>query len=441
MSLRARVILYLVLTHVVFFSTTAFLLRSHPIWLLTTELFFVFSLWYGIHLTGAVFEPLRMIRSGIAFLKGRDFTTRFREAKHPEMNELIHVYNEMANHLREERVRGEEQEHFLQEVLSLSSTGVITLDVERRISSVNTAALRMLEVERSVLMGSQLEEVNTTFAQDLARLEPGEVRLLTRRGSQRVRCRMVGLLDQGFTRGSYLLEEFTEEYHHAERTAYGKLIRMMSHEVNNTTGAVNSLLESCLNYRDQICEEDRTDFINALEVAIGRNAQMSSFMRGFAEVVRLPPPQTEPTNLIAILDRVSMLYAGELQRRRIELRSEVGENSPNLLLDPVQMEQALLNIIKNSIEAIETDGKITIHLVPNRSEVKLIVEDNGPGLSPETAEQLFSSFFTTKENGQGIGLTLVREILLGHGCDFTLEGDGTQPTRFHISFPAQVIAT
>jgi two-component system, NtrC family, nitrogen regulation sensor histidine kinase NtrY len=217
-----------------------------------------------------------------------------------------------------------------------------------------------------------------------------------------------------------------------EKAAYGKLIRMMSHEVNNTIGAVNSLLQSCRTYRDQLRAPDTEDFDRALEVAMSRNNRMNEFTRGFAEVVRLPAPRRVAGEVEGLLRDVERLMHAQCERCSIVWRWEIEAELGAIEMDAAQMELVFINVIKNAIEAIESTGSagtITVRIAREHGRGIVTVRDTGPGIPPAAREQLFTPFFSIRANGQGIGLALVQEILLAHGFDFALqdaEGGGTE---------------
>jgi nitrogen fixation/metabolism regulation signal transduction histidine kinase len=258
-------------------------------------------------------------------------------------------------------------------------------------------------------------------------------------GRRRLKVSRAELFDRGFPRHFLSIEELTEELRASDKAAYGKLIRMMSHEVNNTTGAVNSLLASCRRYAEQLSPTDRNEFETALDVAVRRTSHMNQFMRGFADVVRIPPPARTPQNLYRVLDDIVRLVEPEATSRQIRIDLVRAESFPDVICDASQMEQALVNVIRNAMEAIGSNGTISLRtddLAPSHGVPALIIEDSGPGFSADTARQLFTPFFTTKENGQGIGLTVVREILEAHGFDYSFESTAGEPTRFSIFFAA-----
>lgn len=437
MTLHRRLLLYLAVVHLVLTGFALMALKDHRLWLLVAEALLVISLALGVQLTRDVTRPRELLRDAARSLRERDFTARLRPVEQADLDELIALFNQMVDHLRAERVRGEEQQHFLERILAASPVGVVTLELDGRVLSANHGAARLLGTAEATLRGRPLAAIATPFARGLAAVPIGATEVLALEGARRVRAHHLGFPDRGFTRGFLLLEELSDELRRSEKAAYERLIRMMSHEVNNTSGAVSSLLESCLNYRDQLNAADRQDFVAALEVAGTRLAHMNQFMRHFADVVRLPPPRLEPTDPTALLDRIERIMRPSAERQGIRWERVDDPTIGPVALDPVQMEQALINIVKNAIEAVAEGGRgervVGVRLEARAGTPWLIVRDSGPGLSPEAAGQVFTPFFTTRENGQGIGLTLVREILIGHGFPFSLEHSGGR-TEFGIQF-------
>ena len=430
MSLRFKLVLYLLGIHLVFAGVSGYLLLDEKPWLLALELFFVLSFVAGARLIHHLRLPLDLIGTGAELIGERDFTSKFIEVGQPEMDRLVGVYNRMIDQLREERTRLEEQHYFMDKILAASPSGVVTLDFDGGIALANPAGARLLGLSEDEAAGRRLDELGTAFGRSLGALAVGGSEVLPLQG-RRVRCRKSQFLDKGFPRGFILMEELTEELRISEKAAYEKVIRLLSHEVNNSTGAVNSLLHSCLNYKDQLREDDRGDFENALQVASGRIDHLSAFMRSYAEVVRLPAPRPHPVDLEDLLRGIALLMRAECEGRRIEWDWQVQEDLAPVAMDEGQMEQVFVNILRNAVEAIGEDGRITIRLgVEDRPFA--VVEDTGPGIDPEVAESLFTPFFSTRENRRGLGLTLVQEILGRHGFAFSLESPAGEPTRFSI---------
>jgi nitrogen fixation/metabolism regulation signal transduction histidine kinase len=435
-SLRTKFFIYLVFVHIVFAAAAVYFLRHMQAWFLAVEAFFSISLIFGAMLIRKMFEPIRLIRSGVEFIKANEFATRFREVGQPDLDPLIRVYNQMADGLREQRIHNEEQEMFLQRIVAASPSGILALDMDGRVSMANESAGRLLQRPRDDLLGRRLNELGTRFADTLGALGQDQSMLVPLQGARRVRCQALHFMDRGFARRFILLDELTDELHKSEKAAYEKVIRMMSHEINNTSGAVNSLLESCLNYGEQISTEDRDDFARALSAAISRSDRLNVFMREFAEVVRLPAPNHRPTAVPDLLHDVAFAMERESKRRRVAWSWHVEDAFPLVEFDPTQMERVFINIFKNALEAIGEDGTITVTLGASNARPFAAVGDTGPGIPPGVMDQLFTPFFSSKRDGRGIGLTLVREVLVRHGFDFELANREPHGAEFTIHFGA-----
>ena len=198
----------------------------------------------------------------------------------------------------------------------------------------------------------------------------------------------------------------------------------MSHEVNNSVGAVRSLLESLLRYAPQVSESDRGDFTGALTVASKRVDNLNQFMGGLADMVRIPLPHLREASMPAMLDSTIALVRNELETRRIAVEAKV-EDDGAVRVDPQQFEQVLINVIRNAMESIGSDGRIAVTW---RDRV-LTIADSGRGIDAQSQQQLFTPFFTTKREGRGVGLTVIQEILTNHGAAFWLqnrEGGGAE---------------
>jgi two-component system nitrogen regulation sensor histidine kinase NtrY len=433
-TLRAKFVLYLVLVHGLLAWAAVWLIHTNAWWLFAAEAVFIASFSTGLLLIHRFFASLDFIRESAQLLEDSDLMSRYREVGQPGIDRLVRVYNRMVDSLRDERVRLQEQQQFLARVLRESPGGILVLDFDGRVEMANPAALRLLQSDAAGVNGRNLVELDRPLTSDLAALAGGQSRVLALWGGRRVRAAHGTFLDRGFRRSFYLLEELTEELRQSEKAAYEKLIRMLSHEVNNTVGASNSLLNSCLSYASQLRTDDRTDFEHAIGVVIGRTAELNTFMRSFADVVRLPPPRRQMVAPEALVDDLTRLVGAECAKRNITLRREVEADGVTVSMDRGQIEQALLNVAKNGIEAIGSGGTLTIRLTRRDGRRVLEVEDTGPGIPADVRDQLFTPFFSTKEGGQGIGLTLVQEILANHQFGYALDAPSGGPTRFTIAF-------
>ncbi|HSY49908.1 MAG TPA: ATP-binding protein [Thermoanaerobaculia bacterium] len=402
MTFRTKLLLWFTALHLVFAGIAVVVLMEDQFWLFVVEVFFAVSVVISYRLVTALFVPLELIRTGAELISERDFTSRFVPVGQPEMDRLIEIYNAMIDRLREERLAAGEQQQLLQKIVEASPSGIVICDFDGGVQQANPAAKRLLS--------------EPAVAEALPSLAPGESRLVTLAGARRLKVWHAEFRDRGFAKTFYLLEEMTEELRLTEKTAYEKLIRMMSHEVNNSVGAVRSLLESVLRYAEQVSLNDRDDFTNALTIAAARIESLNRFMTGFADVVRLPPPHPREVELALVVEDLATLLRPELEQRRIALRVDIARDA-NVRVDQSQFEQVVINVIRNAMESIGDNGEITVSW---RAGV-LSIADTGHGIDPAARDELFSPFFTTKREGRGLGLTIVSEILTNHHLPFTLQ--------------------
>ncbi len=421
MTLRAKLIAYLVAAHFLFAAIALWTLRDRPVGLLAAEAVLLISAVTGVSLVGAWIVPMRLVRSGTRLMQDGDFTAHFRTTGHAEIDAMIAVYNRMIDALRDERARGREQEGFVKKLIAASPSGVLTLDHDGKISLINAAADRFLEAPAGFVLGRLLDTVELPLARALAELPPGGSDVVTLHGRRRFKCVRATFYDQGHPRTFFIVEDLTAELYESEKAAYGKLIRMTTHEVNNSVAAVRSLLESMGTYAAQLTSEDEADFRKGIEVSVTRLDHLNEFMRGFADVVRIPAPELRPWVLKDLVDDILVLMGPQLAARRIEVRWLETADAGSSLLDRNQIEQVLVNVVKNAMEAIGENGRLTLALRCERGHLALEIADSGPGLAEAARGRLFTPFFSTKRDGRGLGLTIVREILVQHRFEFDLD--------------------
>ena len=434
---RTQLTLYLIAVHVPFALVAVLVLEADLVprgVIFVLEAVFAVSLAVGLWLAKRCFAPLELIRSGAELLSEGDFGSRLTSVGPSELDDVVALYNRMFDRLQDERLRLEEQHFLLDKLLLAAPWGVVMLDLDGRIASLNPAAEDVLG-RASELIGKPPAALDAPFGSALRELTAAPAAasiVVALLGSRRIKIQRSEFFDRGFPRAFFVLEELTEELRRSERAAYEKLIRMMSHEVNNSVAAVGSLLESCLVYREQIRVDDRADYEQALRVAIGRTGELGRFMRSLAEVVKIPPPRLSPVDVNALVADAVTLVRPDATTLGIEIQLAADPALAPIAMDRSQIEQVLVNILRNAIEAIAGPGRIEVS-TSAQGGGSLVVENSGTRI-PETVKQrLFTPFFTTKPNGQGLGLTLVQEVLTNHHFRYALDSD-PEPTRFTIRF-------
>lgn len=427
MKLRTKYILFVGISHLVTLVLTFFIFSDNKIFFIASEVLIIFSVFLSWQLYSQLLQPLKTLLQGADAIRDRDFNIKFLPTGKYEMDQLIDVYNAMMDQLRNERTQQEQQHFFLEKLIYTSPTGIIILDYDQNIQQLNPRALQLLEMEEKDILQKSVHELPNAVLREISKIQSGESKTITLNGAETYKLLKSHFIDRGFARYFVMIEDLTVEILAAEKKAYGKVIRMMAHEVNNTIGPVNSILQSTLQ-----AQQNNTTINNALQVAMDRNNSLNIFMRNFADVVRLPVPHKKAIDLHAMLRQLSQLMSLKAGEKKIDFQFNLHQYPVLVSADPQQMELVLINVIKNAIEAIEEQG--TVNFITSLHPAQLIIRDSGKGITYASAEQLFTPFFSTKPDGQGIGLTLVKEILVEHGFSFSLKTSSPVTTDFVINF-------
>ena len=390
-----------------------------------------FSLFYLFYFYRKVVKPLNSIAGGMDLLQAQDFSSRLAPVGQREADRIVAIFNRMMNQLKEERLRLREQNHFLDLLISVSPMGVIILNLDERISMVNKSALGFLsEGTENDMLNKYMNELEGSLAEELSRMEKDTTTTIRLSDSQIYRCSYLSFVDRGFAHPFYLIESLTSEVMKAEKKAYEKVIRMIAHEVNNSVAGITSTLDTVHDVLQNMA--DTEDIRDVMQVCVERCFGMSQFITNFADVVKIPEPQMEEVHLNDRVTACKIFMENLCQNRDIDLQLELCEENPLVSMDTSLFEQVIINIIKNATESIDTNGRIIIRT----SSVPLMLEigDTGRGISKEVESKLFSPFFSTKPNGQGIGLIFIREVLMKHNYTFSLRTYPDGITRFKIFF-------
>jgi len=427
MKIQTKYILFVVIVHLTALVLSFFVFINEKWIFLISEIVILISVYISWQIYQESILPLRLLVQGSEAIADRDFNITFVETGKYEMDKLIRVYNLMIDQLRMERTKQEEQHYFLEKLIYTSPTGIMILDFDGKIERVNPMALAMLGLEESAVVNKLIDTLDHPVIRKVKLMSSGTSATVNIGAPATFKVHKSHFIDRGFPRHFIMIEVLTSEILEAEKNAYGKVIRMMAHEVNNTIGPVNSIMQSALSKISEIADEKRIS--EALQIAVDRNNNLNLFMRNFADLVRLPLPKKQSIDITSVLIAVARLM--ELRSGDKNIRFYYQQLSSPFLIeaDQQQMEQALINIVKNAMESIDVSGDIRFVVDP--VERVIVISDTGKGIDAELSLHLFKPFFSTKKDGQGIGLTLIREVLFNHGFTFSLKTVGER-TEFRI---------
>jgi nitrogen fixation/metabolism regulation signal transduction histidine kinase len=382
-------------------------------WTLTV---LIVSLWAGFAFAtqGWVVRPLQTLANLLAGLREGDYSIRARgAARNDALGELILEVNTLGEALRAQRLGALEAGALLHAVMAEIDVAIFTFDGTQRLKLVNRAGERLLAQPSERLLGRTADELGLApcLEGDVPRTAqmvfPGG---LGRWGISRSTFRQDGLPHQ-----LLVLSDLSRALREEERQAWQRLLRVLGHELNNSLAPIRSLagsLESLV-ARDPLPGDWRDDLQGGLAVIAARSEALSRFMQAYSRLARLPQPKFQPLDLPACLHRVAGL----------ETRLPVSvESGPQITIpaDPDQLEQLLINLLRNAVDAaLETGGGVRARCRREGAYAEVRVEDDGPGIG--NPANLFVPFFTTKPGGSGIGLVLSRQIAEAHGGSLTLQ--------------------
>ena len=371
-----------------------------------------------------VIRPLQTLANLVAAFREEDFSFRARGTKGDDaLSQAMLEVNALADTLRQQRLGALEATALLRKFMEEIDVAVFAFDDERRLRLVNRAGERLLDRPAEQLLGRSAEELGLGEPLGAAEPagsagEPGVLDLALPGGAGRFEARGSTFRQGGQPHRLLLLANVSRTLREEERQAWQRLIRVLGHELNNSLAPIKSIagsLESLLARKARPADLDE-DMRRGLAVIAARSEALSRFMEAYSRLARLPPPQLQPVDVGELVRRVAGLET------RLEVDVQEGPET-GLRADPDQLEQLLINLLRNATDAaLETGGGVEVGWTrPRRrsSYIEVWVQDEGPGL-PNTGN-LFVPFFTTKPQGSGIGLVLSRQIAEAHGGALTLE--------------------
>ncbi len=362
--------------------------------------------------------PLQTLSNLRAGLREGDASVRAREADPDDaLGQVMREANMLSQTLREQRLDALEATALLRKVMAEIDVAVFTFDDHARLRLVNRAGERLLAQPAERLLGHPADDLG--LAECLREHTPRLIDAGFPGGMGRWELRRSSFRQGGLPHQLLVLTDLSRPLRDEERQAWQRLMRVLGHEINNSLAPIKSIAQSLdsLLARTPPPEDWHADARRGLGVIATRADALGRFTASYSRLARLPKPELGPVDVEGLVRRV----VGLDTRLAVTVRPGPAVEVP---ADRDQMEQMLINLLRNAVDAsLETGGGVSLTWTARAGTLEIVVEDEGPGL-PATSN-LFVPFFTTKPGGSGIGLVLSRQIAEGHGGSLTLENRDT----------------
>jgi len=429
-SIEYKLILYVILLMIAVSLSTYLLINRE-------YLYSIFSILSVFFILRTLYAHYKKFNQNILFLLNAldngDYSFHFTEAKmssrEKELNQMLNRIKDILTKARKEVI---ENEKFLSLIVESISTGIIILDEHNNVQTANKATTELLGLNVFTHL-NQLKPIDESFPQLFKDLQPGiihQIKIGNEREEFQISLHTSLIRLKKGTMKIITLNNIGNELEAKEMESWIRLIRVMTHEIMNSIAPISSLSETLLfihkNNQGEISDNSlNRNTIEAFETINSTAKGLLLFVESYRKFTGIPKPEMSETELLSLIEKIIHLESYNLKEKNIDIQLIAEERNYTLMADASQISQILINLIKNAKEALLPDGKIEIRISEKENRTHIDVCNNGTPIPADIAAHIFIPFFTTKDTGTGIGLSVSRYIMRLHGGNLkhhTLDG-------------------
>jgi nitrogen fixation/metabolism regulation signal transduction histidine kinase len=422
-----------------------------------TELFFsqlillIFLALQVYNLIHFVMQTNRDLSKFLLAIRHHDYSSGFINLDNttPTFQELSHHFQSVIDSYREVEARRESQFQYFKLIIEHVQVGIVSLNSNNEVVLINNAAEQLLKV-RHILNWGHLQEKRAPFtdtADKLLRGGSGLAEVVIEGEKRQFSVGVNHILQMGEPYRIITFSDIKNEIEGKEIEAWHKLIRILTHEIMNSVTPVVSLTETMLMILEDenghqkslsaITEENIADICFSLKTIQKRSGGILHFLNDYRQLTRIPVPRVEQVKVAALFESVARLMQGEISKRNVKLVARPRSQELTVRADARLLEQVLINLLTNSLQALEGTQHPEIELAAYTKENRLILEvsDNGKGIDADKLGKIFIPFYSTKAEGSGIGLPVSKQIMLAHGGSIKVHSQKGTGTSFQLQFP------
>ena len=423
---------------------TGWLLFDQKIYVLAafTLIIFIFQV---VELINFLNRTNRKIAWFFDAVRNEDSTLNFPEnTGNKALNELNTRLNKVNELIKKIKFDLQEQEQYFKTILENVSIGILTHNEKGNIFLSNAAAKKLLGREHLTHI-NQVNQIDRKLFTAIKKLQPGDRRLISfksKNGIIQLSLKATKFITSHENLQLITIQDIKNEMETKELESWIKLIRVLTHEIMNTVAPITSLSQTIMGYYKNLnggqpSEKIINNTLKGLEVINERGAGLIGFVETYRKLTRLPHPEKKQIVVKQLFDNTITLINLEHIDENIQMKWEVHPDNLEIAADKKQVSQVLINLLKNALEALKDrpDGMILLKGEINADgRAQISVTDNGPGIPDELMDKIFVPFFTTKESGSGIGLSLSRQIMLLHGGSLKVDSTPEKMTTVSLVF-------